>query len=331
MRGKGTSQGGTGGQPGITPAYAGKSCSASQYQRTPRDHPRTCGEKGSSLLEAMPLAGSPPHMRGKVPPLLVACLSLGITPAYAGKSHKHAVRRPVHGDHPRICGEKSVLNLNPHQQQGSPPHMRGKGKSGFSSWSRLDHPRICGEKAQVEADRPNVQGSPPHMRGKASTIPKSRSLSGITPAYAGKSYQTDNGDEKDPDHPRICGEKGFPLGPDGSPLGSPPHMRGKADTPSRLEMSVGITPAYAGKRYRKDRTSFAEWDHPRICGEKHKRNYYRLNVTGSPPHMRGKAGVGRTFGSLSGITPAYAGKSLARAIIPDIRADHPRICGEKSL
>ena len=91
-------------------------------------------------------------------------------------------------------------------------------------------------------------------------------------------------------------------------------------------------------------------DHPRICGEK---GFIGLEVglyPGSPPHMRGKAGINPTIGARPRITPAYAGKSLLIAIVfapfngitPAYAGkrywrrcscsalwDHPRICGEK--
>ena len=49
----------------ITPAYAGKSCTAGELQRKRKDHPRLCGEK--QLLQI-----NLPFLRR-------------ITPAYAGK------------------------------------------------------------------------------------------------------------------------------------------------------------------------------------------------------------------------------------------------------
>ena len=52
--------------PGITPAYAGKSPTQS--------------------LKAPSSSGSPPPMRGKGPVLYASILWCGITPAYAGKS-----------------------------------------------------------------------------------------------------------------------------------------------------------------------------------------------------------------------------------------------------
>ena len=45
-------------------------------------------------------------MRGKAINHLEATLSLGITPAYAGKSKTRQQSEQLPRDHPRLCGEK---------------------------------------------------------------------------------------------------------------------------------------------------------------------------------------------------------------------------------
>ena len=92
---------------GITPAYAGKRPLAIRAKFNMKDHPRICGEKYLRAVLGNPYQGSPPHMRGKgfLPD---SCRFLpGITPAYAGKRKKGGLSSPLHGDHPRICGEKT--------------------------------------------------------------------------------------------------------------------------------------------------------------------------------------------------------------------------------
>ena len=71
------------------------------------DHPRVCGEKYCSLPGEAGQSGSPPRMRGKV--LLTArwSRSMGITPAYAGKSPGRCCLLSAAQDHPRVCGEKT--------------------------------------------------------------------------------------------------------------------------------------------------------------------------------------------------------------------------------
>ena len=45
--------------------------------------------------------------------------------------------------------------------------------------------------------------------------------------------------------------------------------------------------------------------------------------------MRGKAGKSQGVCQGNRITPAYAGKSPAYCLLPALRQDHPRLCGEK--
>ena len=48
-------------------------------------------------------------------------------------------------------------------------------------------------------------------------------------------------------------------------------MRGKAKNLYELIAILGITPAYAGKRYLQNGHSNLPRDHPRVCGEKTKK------------------------------------------------------------
>ena len=45
------------------------------------------------------------------------------------------------------------------------------------------------------------------MRGKGDSVIKIENVSGITPAYAGKSVEEAKIEAKVWDHPRLCGEK----------------------------------------------------------------------------------------------------------------------------
>ena len=170
-------------------------------------------------------------MRGKVAVHSFHLCRIGITPAYAGKSQSLRPARRPARDHPRICGEKY-----------SPGHR----------W-------------------PIHRGSPPHMRGKALAFKVRVAFLGITPAYAGKSAKISVLLILYRDHPRICGEKPRRYTQWRPSLGSPPHMRGKATGYSDDELSVRITPAYAGKRQNTGCKAESRKDHPRICGEKTKK------------------------------------------------------------
>ena len=115
----------------ITPAYAGKRIPSVLSDFKHRDHPRLCGEKHQFLHCLQGLLGSPPPMRGKERKSGVHRDSSRITPAYAGKSGINCNQIPVTGDHPRLCGEKDAIMHKIADIAGSPPPMRGKGKS---SW-----------------------------------------------------------------------------------------------------------------------------------------------------------------------------------------------------
>ena len=152
---------------------------------------------------------------------------------------------------------------------------------------------------------------------------------GITPAYAGKSEKSADGLICARDHPRVCGEKPT-NSPGGEPeLGSPPRMRGKAPYWHDTYTVPGITPAYAGKSMKNREWQERMRDHPRVCGEKHQLLTTINEGEGSPPRMRGKGVVPCIQRRLIGITPAYAGKSIAVRSFYRFPRDHPRVCGEK--
>ena len=194
----------------ITPAYAGKSLRLLGFPRSSQDHPRICGEKLMNISTPTALQGSPPRMRGKAGIAAGTCRAVRITPAYAGKSLHGKGRGGAAGDHPRICGEKKIERMVLMMAMGSPPHMRGKGytRRAYRECPRItpayagkscsfpdmpllsgDHPRICGEKEWFRDENLEAPGSPPHMRGKGRPHPDLFRRSGITPAYAGKSFQ----------------------------------------------------------------------------------------------------------------------------------------------
>ena len=66
------------------------------------------------------------------------------------------------------------------------------------------------------------------MRGKGKDYRLGDKVSGITPAYAGKSKNERTRRKDLWDHPRLCGEKGCVSAIFAKYSGSPPPMRGKA-------------------------------------------------------------------------------------------------------
>ena len=92
-----------------------------------------------------------------------------------------------------------------------------------------------------------AEGSPPPMRGKGRSTAFVERSRGITPAYAGKRLDRVFGWRGVRDHPRLCGEKTGDSIADMQAKGSPPPMRGKVHAVAKVVFVYGITPAYAGK------------------------------------------------------------------------------------
>ena len=148
-----------------------------------------------------------------------------------------------------MCGEKFTRFVLQKTPYGSPPHVRGKavrttpgqppaGKSiscSIPAEDCQDHPRVCGEKKIHEVFL-TASGSPPHVRGKAVGGLGPEMPFRITPAHAGKRWCRRVTVLASRDHPRTCGEKEVKTIVLFCKVGSPPHMRGKADhTPAPWE------------------------------------------------------------------------------------------------
>ena len=193
-----------------------------------------------------------------------------------------------------------------------------------------DHPRVCREKDAAPSPGVMDEGSPPRVRGKENHAVRCWGVYRITPACAGKRAVIAATDAIPRDHPRVCGEKAAPTTGRASILGSPPRVRGKVNSLITNYNNVGITPACAGKSGQGRLYLGVLWDHPRVCGEKRLEAEISGNARGSPPRVRGKACPQLRSVCRCRITPACAGKSTAGSILPLLRKDHPRVCGEKT-
>ena len=175
----------------------------------------------------------------------------------------------------------------------------------------------------------SLLGSPPPMRGKGAVPTGIIDDTGITPAHAGKRGLLALRMYRSGDHPRPCGEKGYPSSASMTTGGSPPPMRGKVHLSTFSSQLCGITPAHAGKRPLPPCAQVWRRDHPRPCGEKTGARWRGGWRAGSPPPMRGKERQPPDRRGGSRITPAHAGKSQRRDCADRRRRDHPRPCGEK--
>ena len=192
----------------------------------------------------------------------------GITPAHAGKTLPFLLPLFLLWDHPRACGENRSRNIHASEVRGSPPRMRGKLGAHNSKlaypWitpahagktlpvapglrSCRDYPRACGENDRDIGELAAGRGSPPRMRGKPDHPEYQSSHRGITPAHAGKTNLSGDGELFGLDHPRVCGENTPQRCQDCELSGSPPRVRGKLKLYFWLFGLMRITPACAGK------------------------------------------------------------------------------------
>ena len=89
----------------ITPAHAGKTFPSWLSPCFFQDHPRTRGENSVLIHQIGALPGSPPHTRGKQPPVCSLQNGHRITPAHAGKTGRSHETNIMVQDHPRTRGE----------------------------------------------------------------------------------------------------------------------------------------------------------------------------------------------------------------------------------
>ena len=129
VRGTGGHAGDRGGRGGITPACAGNRHRNPPGRLRGRDHPRVCGEQKAVRVLAGMVSGSPPRVRGTVVPISYINLYARITPACAGNRPLLLTYSGGKEDHPRVCGEQLVFWLILLPRAGSPPRVRGTGRS----------------------------------------------------------------------------------------------------------------------------------------------------------------------------------------------------------
>ena len=132
--------------------------------------------------------GSSPRVRGTAKKDATNLIALGIIPACAGNSPQYRAGGGLDEDHPRVCGEQTLLDLYAVDDWGSSPRVRGTAvfvrlfnmfhgiipACAGNSTSRVrpsseiwDHPRVCGEQLiEVIAKMPGT-GSSPRVRGTA--------------------------------------------------------------------------------------------------------------------------------------------------------------------
>ena len=234
-------------QTGIIPAHAGNTNSAAPKAISARDHPRACGEHSFPSEPRSTCTGSSPRMRGTLKLWGSGVADGGIIPAHAGNTQRRGVWQGHRRDHPRACGEHSML------------------------------------KAAANAST----GSSPRMRGTLTFVGEEERQPGIIPAHAGNTTSYVECRNRSRDHPRACGEHRFHTKSFMYCRGSSPRMRGTLGRLAGHGRNIGIIPAHAGNTPHRLPSIPDTGDHPRACGEHQFDRWLAEAGAGSSPRMRG--------------------------------------------
>ena len=233
---------------GLIPAWAGKTCELGARRQCPRAHPRVGGENNWQTWVIAQAPGSSPRGRGKRPGRPAHLPTPWLIPAWAGKTSAARCGRASKTAHPRVGGENSDATPAKDSVFGSSP--RGRGKPGVvrpSPRRARAHPRVGGENCERKAHRVACVGSSPRGRGKPFLYLPLPSLSGLIPAWAGKTPHPNLGNPNHPAHPRVGGENFRVQESDRVIRGSSPRGRGKLGNHAARVNRRGLIPAWAGK------------------------------------------------------------------------------------
>ena len=169
------------------------------------------------------------------------------------------------------------------------------------------------------------------MRGKRASERCPVACSGLIPACAGKTDDTESWPIIERAHPRVCGENARFARAVDIPPGSSPRVRGKPQPAVNQRWRGGLIPACAGKTMFSQNEFRLKRAHPRVCGENDLDAGKSHVSMGSSPRVRGKHGPLRSGDMVEGLIPACAGKTRRATILPAASRAHPRVCGENAF
>ena len=212
---------------GLIPAWAGKTGNGQYQTGYSQAHPRVGGENKTSGARSSSHWGSSPRGRGKRLRWPQPWASVGLIPAWAGKT-----------------GES----------------QKGKGRT-------RAHPRVGGENIATEVFGGIVSGSSPRGRGKPTLYDAPYQPAGLIPAWAGKTMNSDSSSTMPPAHPRVGGENIRPESSSTPKKGSSPRGRGKLGDAGAEGVERGLIPAWAGKTRAVFSPVRSRGAHPRVGGE----------------------------------------------------------------
>ena len=351
-RGLPGSQGRQGGMNRIIPARAGFTRPALLNCLPWRDHPRSRGVYGWTVLSSAATPGSSPLARGLRPGPSGRRPGPRIIPARAGFTPVHLVNPLQREDHPRSRGVYTWRNWMRNAAKGSSPLARGLPQTASSASVSLriiparagftrsgsprgapagDHPRSRGVYAVALRVCMSGHGSSPLARGLLGGRPAPAQEARIIPARAGFTRRRRGSRPRPPDHPRSRGVYCCALTVLCGDGGSSPLARGLPGGFVGWRLSNGIIPARAGFTISPGGENDDPRDHPRSRGVYVPPLPRISGMSGSSPLARGLRSVLLPRIAPGRIIPARAGFTGSARKCAKSCQDHPRSRGVYSI
>ena len=127
VRGEGRWQEGDEAASRFSPACAGRGAPSAGTGPWSSVQPRVCGERALSDFNLSASDGSAPRVRGEAPHAEQGTRGRRFSPACAGRGTTTRSARTASPVQPRVCGERSGIELDLGQGLGSAPRVRGEG------------------------------------------------------------------------------------------------------------------------------------------------------------------------------------------------------------
>ena len=214
-----------------------------------------------------------------------------LIPAHAGKTSRPPCPASSHSAHPRSHGENYGKSCVPFCAMGSSPLTRGK--------------------LEPFTYRRSLWGLIPAHAGKTFQAELEMIQERLIPAHAGKTTDTRSTRAHHRAHPRSRGENQSGDGLRDPLAGSSPLTRGKHRGGGLYLRHYGLIPAHAGKTGAYWPSETRPWAHPRSRGENIKAAVSVVVEWGSSPLTRGKLAIPSATGSNKVAHPRSRGENGA--------------------
>ncbi len=189
------------------------------------------------------------------------------------------------------------------------------------------HPRLRGADRRRRWCLSLLHGSSPLTRGGLRPIQSVPSMSGLIPAYAGRTQAVETAVDCSWAHPRLRGaDVAFGHDCQDKP-GSSPLTRGGLSSPTTPRCGGGLIPAYAGRTQKNRAPAKCDRAHPRLRGADPAGWGCESCLHGSSPLTRGGQLIGFLNSVMLRLIPAYAGRTASSSRSMRTGRAHPRLRG----